>query len=200
LKSTILAMLLFLTISAFAQTGLDRKEAASEKTDIEYDQDKLEMFIEDKLAQKEAEAAKASAEKNKKEGEAFLAENKTKAGVITLPSGLQYKVLKTGNGATPTAASSVLVHYRGTFINNTEFAGSINRPQPSSFSVNQVIRGWQEALKLMRVGSKWQIFIPSELAYGERGFLSIRPNTIVIYEIELIDIKPPDASNEKTAP
>jgi FKBP-type peptidyl-prolyl cis-trans isomerase FklB len=196
LKSAILAMILSMPISSFAQTELERKET---ETAIEPDKESLGMAIEEKLAQKEAEAVKARAERNKKEGEGFLAENKTKEGVITLPSGLQYKILKTGDGAVPTETDTVEVRYRGTFINTTQFANSINPPRSSFFPVNRVIRGWQEALKLMRVGSKWQLFIPPDLAYGERGFKAIEPNTVVIFEIELIGIKSPDKLDEKTA-
>jgi FKBP-type peptidyl-prolyl cis-trans isomerase FklB len=132
----------------------------------------------------------AAAQKNKKEGEAFLAENKKKDGVKTLPSGLQYKVIKKGSGKKPTSSDTVTTNYRGTLIDGTEFDSSYRRGQPATFPVNGVIPGWTEALKLMEVGSKWQLFIPSNLAYGERGAGSnIGPNRTLIFEIELISIQ-----------
>jgi FKBP-type peptidyl-prolyl cis-trans isomerase FklB len=127
---------------------------------------------------------------NKKEGEAFLAENKVKEGVVTLPSGLQYKILKAGDGKNPTDSDTVVVNYQGTFIDGTEFDSSYAKGQPATFKVSGVITGWREALKLMAVGSKWQLFIPSQLAYGERGAApNIGPNTALIFEMELIAIK-----------
>ena len=142
------------------------------------------------ITQKQADAAKIAAEKNKKEGDAFLAANKAKEGVITLPSGLQYKILKEGDGKKPTDADTVQVHYRGTLIDGTEFDSSFKRGQPATFPVKQIIPGWREALKLMPVGSKWQLFIPPELAYGARGAGSdIGPNATLIFEVELLAIK-----------
>lgn len=130
-------------------------------------------------------------EKTKKEGESFLAENKKKNGVITLASGLQYKIIKNGRGKTPKATDSVSVHYRGTLIDGTEFDSSIKREQPATFNVNGVIPGWTEALQLMREGSKWQLFVPSNLAYGERGAGGvIGPNAVLIFDVELIAINP----------
>jgi FKBP-type peptidyl-prolyl cis-trans isomerase len=141
-------------------------------------------------------AIKLNAEQNKKIGEAFLAENKTKEGVKTLPSGLQYKILKQGAGAQPQDADTVEVNYRGTLIDGTEFDSSYKRGQPLSFQVNGIIAGWKEALKLMPVGSKWQLFIPSSLAYGEKGTgSSIGPNATLIFEVELLAIKPIKPSN-----
>lgn len=129
------------------------------------------------------------AKKNKQEGADFLAENKKKEGVKTLPSGLQYKVVKQGTGATPKATDTVTTHYRGTFLNGKTFDSSYDRGQPAQFPVNKVIPGWTEALQLMKVGDKWQLFIPSELAYGEKGMGSdIPPNAALIFEIELLDI------------
>ncbi|MBI2883567.1 MAG: FKBP-type peptidyl-prolyl cis-trans isomerase [Candidatus Methylomirabilis oxyfera] len=142
------------------------------------------------VRQKQAQAARLAAENNKKAGEAFLADNKTKAGVVTLPSGLQYKILKAGNGKTPTETDTVECHYRGTLINGTEFDSSYRRGQPATLKVTGVIPGWREALKLMPVGSKWQIVIPSQLAYGERGAgRDIGPNATLIFELELLAIK-----------
>jgi len=130
------------------------------------------------------------ADKNQKEGEVFLAENKKKKGVITLPSGLQYQVIKEGTGKIPKATDTVTTHYRGTLIDGTEFDSSYKRGEPASFPVNGVIKGWTEALQLMKVGSKWQLFIPSNLAYGPQGAgQAIGPNATLIFEIELLSIK-----------
>ena len=135
---------------------------------------------------KQAEVAK----KNKSEGEAFLTENKKKEGVKTLPSGLQYKVIKAGTGKKPKSTDTVTTHYRGTLINGTEFDSSYKRGQPVSFPVSGVIPGWTEALQLMEVGAKWQLFIPPNLAYGEQGAgRDIGPNATLIFEIELVSIQ-----------
>lgn len=142
------------------------------------------------LRQKQAEAARLVAENNKKAGEAFLADNKIKDGIVTLPSGLQYKILKAGDGKTPTETDTVECHYRGTLIDGTEFDSSYRRGQPAAFKVTGIIPGWKEALQLMPVGSKWQLFIPSQLAYGERGTgRDIGPNATLIFEVELLAIK-----------
>jgi FKBP-type peptidyl-prolyl cis-trans isomerase FklB len=135
--------------------------------------------------------AKQEGEANQKEGAAYLAANKGKEGVVTLPSGLQYKILKEGTGAKPTAADSVVCNYRGTLINGTEFDSSYKRGEPATFPVGGVIKGWTEALQLMPVGSKWQLFIPSDLAYGARGTPGgpIGPNSTLIFEVELLSIK-----------
>jgi FKBP-type peptidyl-prolyl cis-trans isomerase FklB len=127
------------------------------------------MALQKELQTKQQEQVKAAGEKNKKEGAAFLASNKSKEGVVTLPSGLQYKVLAEGKGKTPKADDTVTVQYRGTLIDGTEFDSSYKRGQPATFPVNGVIKGWTEALQLMKEGSKWQLFIPGDLAYGERG-------------------------------
>ena len=113
--------------------------------------------------------AQAAGEANKKEGDAYLAANKTKAGVVTLPSGLQYKILKAGTGPKPTATDSVVCDYKGTLIDGTEFDTAPERGQPATFPVNGVIKGWTEALQLMPVGSQWQLVVPADLAYGARG-------------------------------
>ena len=127
---------------------------------------------------------------NKKEGTAFLAANKSKEGVVALPSGLQYKVMKAGTGPKPTASDTVVCNYRGTLINGKEFDSSYKRGQPASFPVGGVIRGWTEALQLMPVGSTWQLFIPSDLAYGDRGAgPEIGPGATLIFEVELISIQ-----------
>ena len=126
---------------------------------------------------------------NKKAGEEFLNINRHKAGVVELPSGLQYQVLQKGNGEKPKATDKVKCHYHGTLINGTVFDSSIERGQPAVFGVNQVIPGWVEALQLMEVGSKWRLFIPSNLAYGEHGSGEmIEPNSTLIFDVELLDI------------
>jgi FKBP-type peptidyl-prolyl cis-trans isomerase len=146
----------------------------------------------EELRKKQAEIAKAQGEANKKQGADFLAENKSKEGVVTLPSGLQYKILEAGTGPKPTANDTVVCNYRGTLIDGKEFDSSYKRGQPFTFSLRQVIKGWTEALQLMPVGSKWQLFVPSDLAYGERSMgTDITPNSTLIFEIELVSIKPP---------
>ena len=139
--------------------------------------------------QKEAELA----DKDKKEGEAFLAANKNKPGVVSMPDGLQYIVETDGTGATPSPSDTVSVNYRGTLIDGTEFDSSYKRGQPTEFPVGAVIHGWTEALEHMKVGSKWKLFIPSELAYGERGNRGIPPNSVLIFEVELLSVKAPPA-------
>jgi FKBP-type peptidyl-prolyl cis-trans isomerase len=130
-------------------------------------------------------------EENKKKGEEFLAQNKTKEGVVTLPSGLQYKVIKAGSGPKPKLNDTVTTHYRGTLINGSEFDSSYKRNAPASFPVNGVIKGWTEALQLMETGSKWQLWIPSDLAYGPNGAGGvIGPNETLIFEVELLSVKP----------
>jgi FKBP-type peptidyl-prolyl cis-trans isomerase FklB len=133
---------------------------------------------------------------NKKEGDAFLAANKSKEGVVALPSGLQYKILKAGTGPKPTANDTVECNYRGTLINGKEFDSSYKRGQPADFPVGGVIKGWTEALQLMPVGSKWQLFVPADLAYGDRGAgADIGPGETLIFEVELMSIQ--DKSKEK---
>lgn len=128
--------------------------------------------------------------KNLEEGLAFLEENKKKEGVTALPSGLQYEILTEGNGPKPKATDKVRCHYHGTLINGTVFDSSVQRGQPAVFGVNQVIKGWVEALQLMPVGSKWRLYIPSNLAYGERGAgNSIEPNSTLIFDVELLGIE-----------
>jgi len=142
-----------------------------------------------KVTAAQQEERKMAAEKSRAGGEAFLAENARKEGVVTLPSGLQYKILKDGAGASPQATDNVTVHYRGTLIDGTEFDSSHKRNQPATFRVNGVIRGWTEALQMMKPGAKWQLFIPAKLAYGERGAGStIPPNSTLIFEVELLKV------------
>ncbi len=129
------------------------------------------------------------AAKNAEEGKTFLEQNKTKEGVITTASGLQYEILKAGEGPKPTADQSVKCHYHGTLIDGKVFDSSVDRGEPATFNVSQVIPGWTEALQLMPVGSKWKLYIPGELAYGERGAgKDIGPNTTLIFEVELLEI------------
>ena len=153
--------------------------------------------VQKEVQAKQQEKMKDEADVNKKEGEAFLAANKGKEGVVTLPSGLQYKILKAGTGPKPTASDSVRCNYRGTFINGTEFDSSYKSGQPVTFAVTGVIKGWTEALQLMTVGSKWQLFVPSDLAYGERGRPGIQPNATLIFEVELLSIEAPEKDQKK---
>ena len=130
-----------------------------------------------------------------------MAANKSKEGVVALPSGLQYKILEQGTGPKPTATDTVVCNYRGTLIDNTEFDSSFKRGQPATFGVSQVIKGWTEALQLMPVGSKWQLFIPSDLAYGDRGAgAQIGPNATLIFEVELLSIQAKDQPKEQPKP
>ena len=129
-------------------------------------------------------------EKNKADGEKFLVENARKEGVTTLPSGLQYKEIKAGKGKSPKATDTVTTHYKGTLIDGMEFDSSYKRGEPATFPVSGVIPGWTEALQLMKEGAKWQLFLPSNLAYGERGAgRDIGPNATLIFEVELISVK-----------
>ena len=146
-------------------------------------------FRTEMVKKQQAEAQKAG-EVNKQAGDKFLAENKTKDGVVTLPSGLQYKVIKQGDGPKPTASDTVVTNYRGTLIDGKEFDSSYKRGQPATFPVGQVIKGWTEALQLMPVGSKWQLYIPANLAYGDRGAGGdIGPNSTLVFDIELLSIE-----------
>lgn len=147
------------------------------------------LALQKEMRAKQTEKLKQLGEKNKKEGEDFLAENKKKEGVVTLPSGLQYKVIREGDGAIPKLADTVTANYRGTLLDGKEFDSSYRREQPATFPVKGLIPGWTEALQLMKVGSKWQLFVPSNLAYGERGPASIGPNATLIFEVELLSIK-----------
>jgi len=180
------------------------KDALAGKPQLNPDQIKEVMTTFEKdMEQKQKDAG----EKNKTEGAKFLEENKKKEGVKTTASGLEYKVLKEGNGAQPKATDTVTVNYRGTMINGTEFDSSYKRGQPATFPVNGVIKGWTEALQLMKVGSKYQLFIPSNLAYGERAVSpDLGANSTLIFEVELLDAKPastpaaPAAAAPKGAP
>lgn len=142
------------------------------------------------VRRKQYQARLLAGEKNKAEGDAFLAANKTQEGVVTLESGLQYKILKAGEGRKPTAEDTVEVNYRGSFVNGTEFDSSYSRGQPATISLKEAIPAWREALQLMPVGSTWQLFVHPRLAYGERGLGPvIGPNATLIFEVELLGIK-----------
>jgi FKBP-type peptidyl-prolyl cis-trans isomerase FklB len=142
------------------------------------------------LMAKQAETMKILSEKNKADGEKFLAENAKKEGVKVLPSGLQYKEITPGTGKSPKTADTVTTHYKGTLIDGTEFDSSYKRGQPATFPVSGVIPGWTEALQLMKEGAKWQLFVPPDLAYGERGAGQvIGPNATLIFEVELLAVK-----------
>ena len=142
------------------------------------------------LMAKKAETMQKQGEKNKAEGAKFLAENAKKEGVKVLPSGLQYKEITPGKGKSPKTADTVTTHYKGTLIDGTEFDSSYKRGQPATFPVSGVIAGWTEALQLMKEGAKWQLFVPSNLAYGEKGAGQvIGPNATLIFEVELISVK-----------
>ena len=154
------------------------------------------------LKKRQEQEMQQLAETNKKEGDAFLAANKAKDGVVSLPSGLQYKILQEGTGPKPTAADTVTVNYRGSFVDGTEFDSSYKRGQPASFPVGGgIIKGWTEALLLMPVGSKWQLFIPPDLAYGPGGRgPTIGPNSTLVFDVELLSIQPKPAPTPAASP
>jgi FKBP-type peptidyl-prolyl cis-trans isomerase FklB len=154
--------------------------------------------LQKEVADRQEVKRKTLADKNSKDAEAYLAQNKTKEGVVALPSGLQYKILKAGTGPKPVATDTVVTHYKGTFLNGQQFDSSYDRGEPATFTVNGVIPGWTEALQLMPVGSKWQLVVPPKLAYGEKGFQNvIPPNSTLLFEIELVGIQPKTAPEKK---
>lgn len=156
---------------------------SQKQPDISYDE--AQNIINEYLTKIQDERFKHNTEA----GEAFLAENKKRPEVVTLPSGLQYEIIKEGNGALPKSTDQVTCHYHGSLINGTVFDSSVERGTPATFGVNQVIKGWVEALQLMPVGSKWKLYIPSDLAYGAAGAgQSIEPNSTLIFEVEVLDI------------
>ncbi len=174
--------------AVIAQGIKDVLEGAKPKLSEEEAEKCMETFQREMLARREANLKKA-AEKNKKEGDAYLAANKAKPGIVTTSTGLQYKVLKEGAGPIPKKTDTVKANYKGQLLDGTEFDSSYKRGEPTSFPVAEVIPGWTEALLKMKVGSKWELFIPSNLAYGERGRTSIPPNSVLIFEIELVEIE-----------
>ena len=153
------------------------------------------------LRKAQQEKMQAAGDANKKQGAEFLAANKSKEGVVALPSGLQYKILKAGDGPKPSASDTVVCNYRGTLLNGTEFDSSYKRGQPATFPLTGIIRGWTEALQLMPVGSKWQLFVPADLAYGEHSpGPEITPNSTLIFEVELLSIQPKAAATPAAQP
>jgi FKBP-type peptidyl-prolyl cis-trans isomerase FklB len=172
-----------------AKTAMNDEEIRTTLTDLTKD-----------LQAKQATLNKEKSDKNKKEGEAFLAANKSKEGVVALPSGLQYKIIKAGTGPKPTAADTVVCNYKGTLIDGKEFDSSYKRGQPATFPVGGVIKGWTEALQLMPVGSTWQLFIPADLAYGDRqAGPDITPGATLVFEVELMSIQPKAADTKGEA-
>lgn len=170
------------------QDGISGKKPLMNEEEMK---EAMQSFQKDMMA-KQAAVKKEAATKNAAEGEKFLAENKSKKGVKTTADGLQYVVEKEGTGPSPKATETVKVNYRGTLIDGTEFDSSYKRGEPATFPVNRVIKGWTEALQLMKVGSKYKLFIPANLAYGERGAGSdIGPNSTLIFDVELLGIEPP---------
>jgi FKBP-type peptidyl-prolyl cis-trans isomerase len=163
-----------------AKSRMTQEEAQAVLTEVQND-----------VRKQQQEKLKLAADKNKAEGEAFLAANKSKEGVVTLPSGLEYKILKAGTGPKPTSSDSVKCNYKGTLIDGTEFDSSYKRGEAATFGVGQVIKGWTEALQLMPVGSKWQLYVPSSLAYGDQGAGGgqIGPDATLIFEVELLSIE-----------
>ena len=164
---------------------------AGGKTQMTEDEARASLIqLQTEMKAKQEAKMKEAGESNKKEGETFLAANKSKPNVVTLASGLQYKILTAGTGTKPASTDTVVCNYKGTLIDGTEFDSSYKRGQPATFPVSGVIKGWTEALQLMPVGSKWQLFIPSDLAYGERGAPgNIGPNATLIFEVDLISIQ-----------
>src|SRR5437773_2882709 len=172
------------------------KDAIAGKPQLTQDQVKEVMTTFEKDMQAKQ---KAAGEKNAAEGAKFLEENKKKEGVKTTASGLQYKMIKEGNGPQPKATDIVTVNYRGTLMNGTEFDSSYKRGEPATFPLNGVIKGWTEGVQLMKVGSKYQLFIPPQLAYGDRAVgPDITPNSTLIFEVELLGVKPPEAASPAT--
>lgn len=174
-------------------TGLKEGLAGKEGTLTKEERDKTLEAFQKEMMEKQVAASKEAATKNAAEGEKFLAENKKKEGVKTTASGLQYKVIKEGSGASPKETDTVVTNYKGTLLDGTEFDSSYKRNEPATFPVNRVIKGWTEALQLMKPGAKYQLFIPAALAYGERGAgRDIGPNATLIFEVELLSIKAPE--------
>jgi FKBP-type peptidyl-prolyl cis-trans isomerase FklB len=170
--------------------ALSGKEAMTKE-----EREKTLQDFQKEMQEKQAAATKAAAEKNAADGEKFLAENKKKDGVKTTESGLQYKVVTEGSGASPKATDTVVVNYKGSLLDGTEFDSSYKRKEPATFPVNRVIAGWTEALQLMKPGAKYELVIPAKLGYGERGAgRDIGPNSTLIFEVELLSIKAPEAT------
>lgn len=178
-----------LNIDDFAQAIKDVISGSELKVDNAEAQTLVQNFFQEQEAKQQAAAAEAG-KAAKAAGEAFLAENGKKEGVVTLPSGLQYQVLKEGNGKKPSATDQVVCHYEGTLIDGTVFDSSYQRNQPATFGLNQVIPGWTEGVQLMQEGAKYRFFIPYKLAYGERGAgTQIPPFAALVFDVELIEVK-----------
>ena len=168
--------------------GIEDVQAGREPVIPESEVKEIMMAHQRKVMAKLQEKKRIEGEANAAKGKEFLAQNKANEGVVELPSGLQYKVLTEGTGKTPVSDSRVKVNYRGTLLDGTEFDSSYKRNTPAEFAVNGVIKGWTEALLLMKEGAKWQLFIPSDLAYGERGTGNIPPNSVLTFEVELLEV------------
>lgn len=170
--------------------GFKESQGKGESTLTQEEMKEAMTVFQNKMREKQMAQMKVVAQDNKAKGEAYLAANKGKEGVVTLGSGLQYRVITSGDGAIPQASDTVECHYKGTTIDGKEFDSSYKRGKPASFQVGGVIKGWTEALQLMKVGSKWELFIPSELAYGDRGAgKAIAPGSTLLFEVELLNIK-----------
>ncbi len=177
-----------ITPSLLAQGILDALEGKTGALTNDQVQEII-MSLREEMAAKAQGHMQQMGEENKRAGDAFLAQNKQKKGVVTLPSGLQYEVVKEGNGPLPKATDKVTVHYTGRLIDGTVFDSSIERGEPTSFQVNGVIRGWTEALQLMKTGSQWKLFIPADLAYGAQGAGgAIGPNAVLVFDVELLKV------------
>ena len=180
-----------INLDTFLQGIRDALQGAEPKYSREQLQAAFKVF-EQSIQAKRQQRTKGVGEKNKADGLKFLADNKARPGIMTLPSGLQYQVLRAGNGASPKATDTVKVHYEGTLLDGKVFDSSIKRKEPATFPVNGVITGWTEALQLMKVGDHWRLFIPSNLAYGEQGAGElIGPGATLVFDVELLDILPP---------
>lgn len=174
---------------ALKQGVLDAMSGAQPKL-TEAEMKEVMTNLQKRMIAKKQEADAEVATKNLEEGEEFLAENKKREGVKTLPSGLQYEVIEAGDGKSPEATDTVVTNYKGTLIDGTEFDSSYKRGKPATFPVNGVIKGWTEVLQLMKTGAKWKVYVPSDLAYGNRGAGPlIGPNSTLIFEIELLEVK-----------
>ena len=181
-----------INLPAFIQ-GLEKALDGGEPLLTEADMRQVMQDFQKKMMDKQRKIMEEQGTKNLAAAEKFLADNKTKEDVVTLPSGLQYKIIKAGTGATPAATDKVKTNYRGTLLDGTEFDSSYKRNAPATFGVTGVIKGWTEALQLMKEGAKWQLFIPPNLAYGPRGPRNIPPNSALIFEIELLEVVKPES-------
>jgi FKBP-type peptidyl-prolyl cis-trans isomerase FklB len=181
--------------------GLNDEQAGKPTLMSEQEEHDIITKFQQELAQRSEQMRAAMQTKNKTEGEMFLAQNKNQPGVVTLPDGLQYKVITDGTGETPLPTDTVTVNYRGTFLDGTEFDSSAKHGQAAQFPVSRVIRGWTEALTNMKVGSKWELFVPSDLAYGQAGYGGrIEPNMTLIFEVELLSVQHPQTQAAPVAP